>query len=418
MTDHNKVRRPLPQDHPREFEVFDNPVDAVKAVAAYLTAQMRGSRFGHGTQRPDTDTPRPHHQDPAAQTIAAQMGASPDLTPAKKAAPPSARFETDAPARPENIFRGAFADLRSRPKDVDPNKSATRPVQQGSTTAVMDRVTKADRAELKIAQEAALKGGEMDDAATIPEPAVDARPSSVPDVSARAAKDQNTAATHGKASGIAGPSQEDFSRIMAQVDQHLREPEAAIRRNAFSHLRAAAAARSADHTIGETRDEGETTKPYRGDLAEAIPPLHRAARTCKSTAQARAPVLKLNAEQRVDMPPDAAPTARVDYFDGTPAPSFADFAKHLGCCELPDFIEAAAAYLSFVEGHAHFSRSQLMTQVEQARVRDFSREEGLRAFGTLLRTRKIDKLSAGQFTAVDTTDFHPARYVSHAHTMP
>ena len=70
-------------------------------------------------------------------------------------------------------------------------------------------------------------------------------------------------------------------------------------------------------------------------------------------------------------------------------------------------LEAAASYLSFVEGRAQFSRPQLMTKVRQVGPKDFTREDGLRSFGQLLRAGKINKIKGGRFTVSEEIGFQP-----------
>ena len=70
-------------------------------------------------------------------------------------------------------------------------------------------------------------------------------------------------------------------------------------------------------------------------------------------------------------------------------------------------LEAAAAYLSFVEQRAQFSRPQLMTMLREAEPADTSREDRLRSFGQLLREGKIEKTRGGRFTASERISFKP-----------
>jgi len=48
-----------------------------------------------------------------------------------------------------------------------------------------------------------------------------------------------------------------------------------------------------------------------------------------------------------------------------------------------------------------------MTRVREVMGEDFSREDGLRAFGQLLREGKILKLEGGRFTVSDSIGFQP-----------
>ena len=75
--------------------------------------------------------------------------------------------------------------------------------------------------------------------------------------------------------------------------------------------------------------------------------------------------------------------------------------------ELADLLEAAAAYICIVEGEDDFSRPQVMKKVQLATTTEFSREDGLRAFGKLLRMNRLAKLSNGRFQVAPDTRFVP-----------
>jgi hypothetical protein len=91
------------------------------------------------------------------------------------------------------------------------------------------------------------------------------------------------------------------------------------------------------------------------------------------------------------------------------AADFAAYAAERGAVELQDLLEAAAAYMSFVEGRDHFSRPQLMNKVRDAGAAEFNREDGLRSFGQLLREGKIERSENGRFAATEETGFRPAK---------
>jgi len=93
-----------------------------------------------------------------------------------------------------------------------------------------------------------------------------------------------------------------------------------------------------------------------------------------------------------------APTPDVDG-------SFTDFAEEMGAKGLPELLEAAAAYMSDVEGRSQFSRPMLMGKLKEVEGREFSREDGLRSFGQLLRQGRLQKLKGGRFCVTDSTDF-------------
>ncbi|KIN61615.1 putative lipoprotein [Sulfitobacter noctilucae] len=211
----------------------------------------------------------------------------------------------------------------------------------------------------------------------------------------------------------------DMNRILAETDQQMDEPESATRRDAFAHLRAAVAAKKADVAAGAPETSEETNDQYRSDLAEVVRPRRPVSTSSRTErpADARPAPLKLVAEQRIDVakprtegpvrPRRVAATAEVES-DVPEGESFTDFAADMGATTLPQLLEAAAAYMSFVEGREQFSRPQLMSKVRQANGDEgFSREDGLRSFGQLLRTGKIEKIKAGRFTVSDEIGYRP-----------
>jgi hypothetical protein len=215
--------------------------------------------------------------------------------------------------------------------------------------------------------------------------------------------------------------QADLARIFDEADTQLEEPESNQRRNAIQHLRAAVAATRAENKAGASLKEDVDESPYRNDLADVVRPRRPEAgegrqRASRPNVQATAPApLKLVAEQRVDVEstpvrprristakmPDAETLAPNGDVDGT----FTDFADEMGAKGLPELLEAAAAYMSDVEGRAQFSRPMLMGKLKEVEGREFSREDGLRSFGQLLRQGKLQKLKGGRFCVTDSTDF-------------
>ena len=210
----------------------------------------------------------------------------------------------------------------------------------------------------------------------------------------------------------------DVSRLLDETNTQMDEPEASRRRSAIAHLRAAVAATRADRLLGGRGARRDEAERYRDDLAQAVRPRRPeapASRTARPAEMRPAP-LKLVAEQRVDAEAAAARrpvqprrvTADLDEAVETATEGgFSDFAREMGATELPDLLEAAAAYLSFVEGRDEFSRPQLMTKVRQVENEEFSREDGLRSFGQLLREGKIEKIRGGRFTVSDRIGFRP-----------
>jgi hypothetical protein len=212
----------------------------------------------------------------------------------------------------------------------------------------------------------------------------------------------------------------DVARLMAKTDAEMGEPESARRRDAFAHLRAAVAAKNSDDGIvgAKLAEDALEVRAYQTDLADVVKPRRPEARGTgrdrRPDVQRPAP-LKLVAEQRVDTAQPAAlatpvrprrveqPIAVVE----ASSTSFAEFADEMGAHELPDLLEAAAAYLAFVEERDQFSRPQLMTKVRQVIGTEFSREDGLRSFGQLLRAGKIEKIKGGRFAVSGDIGFRP-----------
>ena len=208
---------------------------------------------------------------------------------------------------------------------------------------------------------------------------------------------------------------DDVSRLMAEADNQMEEPEGSGRRNAFAHLKAAVMAKKADADIGNDslQDEGA----FRTDLASVVKPRRPTAGSVRAGRPdgTRPAPLKLVAEQRVDIDdtpkgpvrPRRVAAVQDPVQDADNAGNFADYASDLGAHNLPALLEAAASYLSFVEGRDEFSRPQLMTKVRQVEHGDFSREDGLRSFGQLLRAGKIEKIKGGRFAVTGDIGYRP-----------
>jgi hypothetical protein len=213
-------------------------------------------------------------------------------------------------------------------------------------------------------------------------------------------------------------NEDEMSRIFAEANTQLDEEGGKGRRNAIAHLRAAVAATRAEAGGGKPHSDNPDAEMYRDDLASVVRPRRPEVakpNTRRPDARRAAP-LKLVAEQRVDLDDTkstpirprrvSTPAAELPA-NQTGAGDFAEYAESVGANALPELLEAAASYLSFVEGREQFSRPQLMTQVRQAEKDKFSREDGLRSFGQLLREGKIEKLEGGRFKASASISYRP-----------
>lgn len=201
---------------------------------------------------------------------------------------------------------------------------------------------------------------------------------------------------------------EDVGRLLAETDSKFNDDESVRRRRVISQMRAAVAATKADRLVSrrvtsrESEDASEQSR-YRNDLSQAVREVSRPVPGKETDRRPSVAPLVLVSAQRVDEV-EQAPEAG----SANGPQDFADFAKTMGARDLPELLEAAAAYTSFVEGQPSFSRPEIMKRV--ARVDptlQLSREDGLRSFGQLLRQGKFRKLERGQFTIAETTRFKP-----------
>ncbi len=219
---------------------------------------------------------------------------------------------------------------------------------------------------------------------------------------------------------------EALDRLMSETDAQMNEPEGSRRRNAIAQLKAAVAAKEAARQVGEADDDGEEMEnAFRNDLTEAVRPEGTAprprpvVRTKTRTERPRPAPLKLVAAQRVDLQqpekrdgPVVPRRVAARSVDAKGAGSFAEFADAMGATELPDLLEAAAAYTSFVEGAEEFSRPQILRRVRAVASDEFKREDGLRSFADLLRAGRFTQVRNGRFQVAGDTRFHPERQAS------
>ncbi|MEY8831474.1 hypothetical protein AB9K34_24180 [Sedimentitalea sp. XS_ASV28] len=214
---------------------------------------------------------------------------------------------------------------------------------------------------------------------------------------------------------------DELTRLMATAEARMGEPESSNSRETYSHLRAAAAV-SKERDVTSAAASDETDNAYRDDLASVVEPPRPAAakRPDRPRDAVKDAPLKLVAGLRVDgddsvanrgpvRPRRVYPSASARDTDPTvPQTSFAEYVGEQGATDISDLLEAAAAYLVFVEGRKQFSRPQLMSKLRQIDDAGYDREESLRAFGNLLRDGKIEEAGAGRFTASQEIGFRPA----------
>jgi hypothetical protein len=229
-----------------------------------------------------------------------------------------------------------------------------------------------------------------------------------------------------------------LSRILSRTDAAAADPAAQRRREAIAQLKAAVAATEAARRLGEpapaSRPE-ERGEAFRDDLRQAVRPRRPLPVSAARAERPRPAPLKLVASQRVDLAREPQPVVPSPVQPVRPrrvtldqiaaeaprsaperaetaaraAGSFAAFAAEMGATSLTDILEAAAVYASVVEGAEDFSRPQIIEKVREASAQDFSREDGLRSFGILLRTGRITRVRGGRFAVAGDSRFHPDR---------
>ncbi len=222
---------------------------------------------------------------------------------------------------------------------------------------------------------------------------------------------------------LAEDTDRDAARLLDEADEKLSDPEAAARHETYDHMRAAVATTRAERMAGGTMGTYASDDPYREDLASVVRPRRleeeETARPQRPALGRQAP-LRLVAEQRVDTGAGIAARGAIrprrvssrtiaGDSEGTAilGRGFAEYAAQTGARELTELLEAAAAYLTYVEGREQFSRPQLMSMVQQVATDRFNREDGLRAFGQLLRDGKIERRGGGRFSVSGEIGFRP-----------
>lgn len=254
-----------------------------------------------------------------------------------------------------------------------------------------------------------------------------------------AARQGNAVARHGLPRSV----DDAMSRIMSQTDQHLNKPESRRHRDAFAQLKAAVAATEAARQLGEQDDDApDPDEVFKDDLgahdaeekiqAQSAAPLklvqndpavESSDEAYDSFDEVEEAIEKANEPDGASTPesPAASPSKPLDAASArlrsiaelkeaegvAETAGFAEFAASQGAVEIPDLLEAAGAYLCYIEGEEDFSRPQVMKVVQSASKEEISREDGLRYFGRLLRQAKLIKLSNGRFRVSGNTQYRP-----------
>lgn len=218
-------------------------------------------------------------------------------------------------------------------------------------------------------------------------------------------------------------------RILEKTNTEMNEHEGSRRRSAIAHLKAAVAATRADGgRVAEGSAEANAMSQFREDLAKAVRPQRPSAnpsghRDTRPTLTTGASPLMLVSSLRVDGNETGQPQAAIrprrvansdesdDADTSEPeAPAAVDFAAFVAqqdARELPELMEAAAAYATHVEGRPHVTRPLVMSRVLEQKS-GLKREDALRTFGRLLRDGRIIRIKRGRFAVAEDTRFRAA----------
>ncbi|WP_412507761.1 hypothetical protein [Roseovarius sp. SYSU LYC5161] len=326
-------------------------------------------------------------------------------------------FETAFEATETEVDEGTELNLFDEStKDFDTGETTLSPEEEAELQRELAEVTAELAGPGKDAETTADQAEQREDdtdTGRTPE-APEAEPATTPP-EAESRGDAGQAPVRG-ADKLARADDSDLSRIFEEADHQREQPESNQRRRAIQHLRAAVAATRAEERGTEGLTQGVDDTPFRSDLASAVRPRRpRAGDTGRDQRPegSRAAPLKLVAEQRVDTPRQPVRPRRVSKPTETQPSAggdaggrgFSEFAEDVGATQLPDLLEAAAAYMADVEGFPQFSRPMLMGKLKEVEKEGFSREDGLRSFGQLLRQGKLQKIRGGRFAVTEETDF-------------
>ena len=124
--------------------------------------------------------------------------------------------------------------------------------------------------------------------------------------------------------------------------------------------------------------------------------------------------LRLVATQRTDLNKHDATALRLQQIAAMnedsgeePSISFEDFVEEHDAADLPELVEAAAGYITFVEGEEDFTRPQVTKKLQLVVDDSVEREDILLTFGRLIRLGRIKKTPSGRFAVAADTPYRP-----------
>jgi len=431
-------------------ESADEPEAQAQPVRPQRPLKARTIRVTRNVQATPEDSDA---AEPEAQNVSDATAAAPSAEAESHANPveekPAAADTPAEPIRPRRPVRGrvirvkrAQADgslIDATAEDVTPRREPAADAQKAIAPAAPKESSLSEDEEADLMAELAAVEAELmassesqADATPAEEDASEEGNAEVaPEAPAAAERPAREILTSSDAS-----TDGDVSRLMAAADDRLSDEDAASSRETYNQLRAAVAAAQADTGESDAARREARTRAFREDLAHVVRPSRGGSDdgAARGAGQARPAPLKLVAEQRIDPTPEEKPAAAAqaqpsdtpvrprrvssvlmgsDEDDSAPAArqqdgAFATYATEKGAVELHELLEAAASYMSFVEGRESFSRPQLINKVRMLEGQDdFNREDSLRSFGMLLREGKLKKASNGRFSVSSQIGFRP-----------
>ncbi len=457
-----------PQDVDEDAAEAPAATDDLNALSALVSGAVAADQDTDQGAAPTADAERGDQEETSAQATqpdeAAQTTEAASETDAHKRKPrvirvrhiKGARPEAEASATAPDALNEAPAPTDATAKDgsdavvtddepaaQDNENSMLTPDEEAELMAELAEAEAEARASLE--EETGVDENTDENAADIAEAAIsESRPADPED--AAVSQDDDTTAPAGselranrrlRAFEDGGVEKTDASldRILAETNSKLESTEVTRRRSAIAHLKAAVQAtraeKEAESGLGADADT-DSVGAYRDDLARVVRPRRPGK---PETPARRMPPLVLVSEQRIDdsaeKPAEAAErktvvvrprrvvrdmsrTEEATETEALAAPTgaaetgFVDYVEETGAHELGELLEAAACHTVLVNGHETFTRPMVMGMVRRyVGDENFSREEGLRAFGKLLREGRIKRLKRGQFELTDSTRFRP-----------
>ncbi len=333
------------------------------------------------------------------------------------------------PIKVEKISREDIEAAQSGAASIDGSEAEDGSELSADAEEELMRELAQVEAEMLAASEDDVEEDDAEDMSEVEAAQDDAEDTSEQDAEDRAARKERALQVEDEDDAL--------NRLMDATSTRMSDDgEGAVRRASIAHLKAAVAATKADDSIAQAaadEDEREMDQ-YRDDLARVVRPSRAKPRSDASESNRPSPLV-LVSEQRIDgedsseaeATPDAAEVQprrinagnlaleeefeeEVDTnpFAASDNESFRAFAARHAAVELPDLLEAAAAHYAYVEQKDDFTRPMLMSKTSSINEEGtISREEGLRAFGSLLRRGRIVKRGNGKFVISETSQFTP-----------